>query len=124
MKETFQVPVRRLEEMLRAEGNGMRGRTLIKVDTEGFDHHVLRGLGDLIDHDELVIVTEVVDDWLRKAGSSARGLFEDLVGHGFRAFVPSIRFLGGLKETIHLEPISQVPERSDQFDLWSLPNPG
>jgi FkbM family methyltransferase len=117
VKETIEVLVRRLEDVLGAQDLSMRGRTLIKVDTEGFDHHVIRGMGKLLDHDQLAIVTEVVDDWLRRAGSSARGLFEDLRGRGFRAFLPSFRFRGGLKETLHLEPISQIPERSDQYDL-------
>jgi FkbM family methyltransferase len=107
--DTYEVAVRRLEDVMGAEG--LRGRTLIKMDTEGFEHHVIRGMGRLLDHDQLVIITEVMDDWLRRAGSSTQALFDDLVGRGFRALLPSIRFQG-LKETLHLEPISRVPEHS------------
>jgi FkbM family methyltransferase len=112
--DSFLVPVRRLDEVLGA--GALRGKTLIKVDTEGFDHRVIQGMGSLLDHDQLAIVTEVVDGWLRKAGSSAQALFDDLLGRGFQAWVPSARF-HGISEKLHLEPISQVPNRSDQYDL-------
>jgi FkbM family methyltransferase len=114
VKKSFLVPVHRLDGVL--DGEVPRGKILIKVDTEGFDHRVIQGMGRLLDHDQVAISTEIVDDWLRKAGSSARDLFSDLVGRGFEALLPSIRF-HGVRESLHLEPITQVPDYSKQYDL-------
>jgi FkbM family methyltransferase len=114
VKKSFLVSVRRLDGIL--DGEALNGKTLIKVDTEGFDHRVIQGMGRLLEHDQVAIVTEVMDDWLRKAGSSARNLFDDLVGCGFQALLPTVRF-HGLRETLDLKPISQVPDYSNQYDL-------
>jgi FkbM family methyltransferase len=114
VQRTFAVPIRRLEDVL--GGEPPKTNTLIKVDTEGFDHRVTRGMGRLLESDRLAIVTEVMDDWLRKAGSSAHAFFEDLVGRGFRAFLPRVGFRG-FTERLILEPLSQVPQKSDQYDL-------
>jgi FkbM family methyltransferase len=114
VKTTFAVPVGRLEDIVGPAG--FRTRTLIKVDTEGFDHRVIRGMGRLLEASQLAIVTEVVDEWLRKAGSSAQALFEDMAGRGFQAFTPVAGFRG-FTETLQLEPISQVPDRNEQYDL-------
>lgn len=114
VKETFPVPVRRLEDVL--GGEPLQGRTLIKVDTEGFDHRVIRGMGRLLESPQLIIATEVVDDWLRRSGSSAKDLFDDMVGRGFEAFLPVVAFRG-LKQVLSLRRITQIPEREDQYDL-------
>lgn len=114
VKATFAVPIRRLEDVLGEEMP--RTRTLIKVDTEGFDHRVIRGMGHLLDSAQIAITTEIMDDWLRKADSSAQALFDDLAGRGFQAFLPVVGF-HGLTEILRLEPIAQVPARSDQYDL-------
>jgi hypothetical protein len=114
VRKSFLVPVRRLDGVI--DGEAPRAKILIKVDTEVFDHRVIQGMGRLLDHDQVAISTEIVDDWLRKAGSSARDLFDDLVGRGFQALLPSTRF-HGLRETLYLEPILQVSDYSKQYDL-------
>ena len=114
VKQVFSVPVRRLDELLPREL--FAGRTLVKIDTEGFDHNVVRGMGALLDHERLVISAEFQDAWLRRAGSSAAALFEDLVGRGFRAYLPRLTFRG-VRETLCLEPISRAPDRDGQYDL-------
>jgi FkbM family methyltransferase len=115
VQETFEVSVSRLDEVLSPAD--LRGRVLLKVDTEGFDHRAIRGMGALLDYDQLAISTEIQDEWLRKAGSSAQGLFDDLVGRGFQGFLPSIRF-HGIKETLGLDPIERVPDITGQYDLF------
>lgn len=114
VKAAFPVPIRRLKDVLGGDAPG--ARTLIKVDTEGFDHRVIRGMGRLLESDRLAIATEIVDDWLRKAGSSAQALFDDMVGRGFQAFLPVVGFRG-ITETLRLERITQVPPVSEQYDL-------
>jgi FkbM family methyltransferase len=110
----FEVGVQRLDRIVAAADLGQR--TLVKIDTEGFEHQVVRGMGALLDHSGMAILTEIVDNWLRKAGSSADALFSDLLARGFKAYVPEIRF-EGLRERLHLEPVDRMPVREDQFDL-------
>jgi FkbM family methyltransferase len=115
VQETFTVPVRRLDSVLSPAD--LRGRVLAKIDTEGFEHQVIQGMGALLDHDRLAIFTEVQDDWLRRAGSSAQSLFDDLVGRGFRAYDPRIRFRGLVGQALDLVPLEELPARADQFDI-------
>jgi FkbM family methyltransferase len=112
--ERFEVPVRRLDEVLGSKG--LKGRTLIKIDTEGFDHRVVRGIGKLLEHRELAILTEVMDDWLRRAGSSAQAFFDEMIDRGFEALLPSVRHRG-LRESLRLEPMTRFENRGDQFDI-------
>jgi FkbM family methyltransferase len=105
VKESFPVPIKRLDDVL--GGDAPRGKVLIKVDAEGFDHRVIRGMGRLLESDQLVIATEVVDDWLREAGSSGQALFDDMIDRGFRAFLPSVS-TQGFTDSIHLEPLMKA----------------
>jgi FkbM family methyltransferase len=114
VKQRFTVPVQRLDDVLGPIAPG--GRVLIKIDTEGFEHHVIRGMEQLLENHQVAIVTEIVNDWLQKAGSSAQALFDDLVGRGFRAYRCSTRF-AGLKETLNLEQISKITDLEKSSDL-------
>lgn len=112
--EQFEVPIRRLDRMI--DRSSMTGRLLVKIDTEGYDHNVVRGMGQLLDSPNIAILTEVVDEWLKKTGSSAQRFFDDLTGRGFLAYVPTIRF-SGLTETLDLAPINDISGMQHQFDL-------
>ena len=61
--------------------------TLVKIDVEGYEVSVLKGLEKVLDGN-VAVVTEVSPTWLERAGSSANELFEllashDLMPHGF-----------------------------------------
>ncbi|MGC8638725.1 MAG: FkbM family methyltransferase [Isosphaeraceae bacterium] len=114
VKQTFSVPIKRLDEVL--GGDAPRGKMLVKVDAEGFDHKVIRGLGRLLDFDQLAIATEVVDDWLRKTGSSAQALFSEMIDHGFLAFLPSVK-KQLLTERLHLEPLRRGLPAAGYHDI-------
>ncbi len=109
------VQVRRLDQLLDAAS--LHGRVLVKIDTEGFDHHVIKGMGSLLDHDQLCVLTEVSDSWLRKAGSSAEALFQTMMDHGFRAYVPLPRYAAVVREVLRLSPVEVLPDLGEQYDL-------
>jgi|SoiMethySBSTD1v2_1073268.scaffolds.fasta_scaffold92660_2 FkbM family methyltransferase len=56
---------------------------LIKIDVEGFETRAIRGLTRLIARDRPLIVTEVVDQQLRRAGASAAELFDQMHALGY-----------------------------------------
>jgi FkbM family methyltransferase len=73
---TVRVPVRRLDALVRERG--LRAPSVVKVDAEGFDLDVLRGLGEL--RPALQIV-EFWDDALPFSARGARNRLPDLVAH-------------------------------------------
>ncbi len=86
----------------------LRNRVLVKVDTEGFEHHVLRGLKELMCYKEIGFVIEVTDLWLRETGSSAAELYAELKEQGFQAY--NLRLVySWLRPVLALEPSSVPP---------------
>lgn len=61
-------------------------RVLVKVDTEGFEHHVIRGLKELMSYNDVGFVVEITDEWLRETGSSAEELYAEFRKQGFRPY--------------------------------------
>ena len=60
--------------------------TVIKIDVEGFEVKALNGMRDVLGWPEVMLVCEVNDSMLARAGDSADALFELLSSHGFRPF--------------------------------------
>ena len=61
------VPVRRLDDMVGSIPT--QERVLVKIETEGYEYQVLKGMERLLDHPNLVLVCEVTDTWLRRIGA-------------------------------------------------------
>src|SRR5688572_3870479 len=99
------VPVRVADDLL-ADVH-FPGRVLVKIDTEGFEHHVLRGMRKLRHRDDTYFVVEVNDEWLRATGSGAAGLFEDMAGDGYKPYQVFAGDRG--RRTILLRPIDKAP---------------
>jgi FkbM family methyltransferase len=59
--------------------------TIFKIDVEGFETPVIRGLEKLLDGNVAVVI-EVSKSWLTLAGSSAEELHGLLTGHGFEPY--------------------------------------
>ena len=79
--QTVPVQVRRGDEAL--SGMDSRNATVIKIDVEGFEVPVLKGLGNILDGNVAVII-EVSRLWLERAGNSAEELHSILEAHGLK----------------------------------------
>jgi FkbM family methyltransferase len=78
--QAIEVPVVTIDSQVTG---GSRPR-LIKVDVEGFEQHVLRGMSGLLSSDSPPIVAmELSDRQLRSAGSSVEALLADVKGLGY-----------------------------------------
>ena len=106
-----EVPVSTGDEILK--NTRLTGRILVKIDTEGFEHHVIRGLDKLlVDYDDLGLAVEVTDEWLRQTGSSAAELFEHMNSRGFNAYTPVLRWHRIMTQVLHFQPMEGP---ADQF---------
>jgi FkbM family methyltransferase len=65
--------------------------TIIKIDSEGYEVKVLRGLGDFLDAPELAVLAEVNPTLLQLAGDSHEELGELMAGRGFRPLAFHLR---------------------------------
>jgi len=74
---SVRVPVRRLDSLVREAG--LPPPSVVKIDAEGIDLDVLRGLGELR---PALVQAEFWDDALPLSGPGARNRLSDLVAHG------------------------------------------
>jgi FkbM family methyltransferase len=65
--------------------------TAVKIDVEGFESRVVRGLRGTLSRWKPLVIAEVDDGLLRQAGSSGDELFGLLGGHGYSAFALDAR---------------------------------
>ena len=91
----------------------LRQRVLVKVDTEGFEHHVIRGLKELLSYTDIGLVIEVTDQWLRETGSSAKDLYAELRKCGFQSYGIRVGY-SWFRPVLELHPVDVPP--SDQHD--------
>jgi len=103
-----EVPIRRGDQFAPPADVPM----LVKIDVEGFELEVLKGMPNLLARDNAVFLIEVTDRWLRQAGGSADALFEHFPNHV--ASVPRLTRVGRLR----LDP----PDKSrEQYDVLFTP---
>lgn len=79
---TIPAKVMRADDVL---GN-LAGVVTMKIDVEGFEYRVLKGMERLIQGLRPAIITEVDHRLLAAAGSSARELFALMAAHGYRGY--------------------------------------
>ncbi len=92
--------------------------TLIKIDVEGYEVQVLRGLGSLIARPNVMIVTEIADAKLQRAGHSREELHAFLADHGYAAHTIDVRASRWRKD-LTLHPIPG-PLASVEYDALFL----
>lgn len=112
--EQVTVPVSTLDDEI--EIDHVSGPILLKIDVEGFEHLVIQGANSLLEREDVTVVCEVTDKWLKQAGSSAHQLYEDMIARGYKPFLPSIRFKSLIFESLELQSINELPNRR-QFDI-------
>lgn len=80
--EKVEVPVRRLDEVLKA--SNVSQVDLLKIDVEGHEKPVFEGLGSMLGDGTIRrIMCEFNDPALKQAGTSSRELRDFLIGQGF-----------------------------------------
>ena len=86
---------------------------LVKVDVQGYEAHVLRGMHALIERSpQLTMLFEYTPVSLREAGSDPKQVLDDLRAHGFRLFEISEE----AKRTRSVEP-GELIVRAEEGDL-------
>jgi FkbM family methyltransferase len=114
------VSVRRLDDLI--TDLDPAEPVLVKIDTEGHEYRVLKGMERLLAHPKLVVVCEVTDEWLRRDGASAAAIFALMAEHGYRPFLPSTHFPGPFasyrSRYLKLAPIEGPPtDGRFQYDV-------
>ena len=97
------VPVSTGDEILK--DTELTGRVLVKIDTEGFEYHVIGGLSRLLQYDDLGISVEITDEWLRGLGASADEVFDHLMSRGFKAFQLTVSWRRLFTRVLNLVPL-------------------
>ena len=110
----FKVQINRLDDVISPDQ--LQNRTLIKIDTEGFEHHVLRGMDQILTYPNLAIICEVTDQWLRQTGSSAQQLIDFLTSKGFKPHTLHLSW-SGLTHVLDIRPMTTLPT-DVQYDVF------
>ncbi len=91
------------------------GRVVVKIDVEGLESAVLRGIEKTLERVSMVAM-EVTPGWLIRQGGSVEELYRYMAGLGFRPIVPSISWkLGLFPGELRFLPAEQVEEW--QYDV-------
>jgi FkbM family methyltransferase len=113
----YHVPVCVPDEVLPAD---LRGPATIKIDVEGYELRVLRGLQRTLDRLHPVIFSEVSDDYLRRAGNSVAALFQFMKSIGYTGYeVRATR--QPLRRTLRLVEIYDPATVFDENVVWLHP---
>jgi FkbM family methyltransferase len=97
------------------------GKSILKVDVEGYEFHVLRGLRRTLERVHAAWV-EVTPEWLSAMGERAEDLYRYMAGLGFAACLPRLKWkLKLFSPRLNLDPIASPP--SNQHDVLFVRRP-
>jgi FkbM family methyltransferase len=114
--ERVEVPIIRGDDAMPLD----KGPTVIKIDVEGYEMPVLRGMPRLLGHPNAAVVVEVIESLLQRAGTSTADVLALMRGHGFEPFEfaeTTSRYSKSLKVT----PIVGTPPNYDGDMLFLKP---
>ena len=103
--ETITVPVMRGDDVLSLPGGEV---ALLKVDVEGYELEVLRGLVGVLDRRNTGVIVEVIDSNLRVAGTSGMDLLQFLSDREFKPYEFKVRGTRFGKD-LDVRPLTQLP---------------
>lgn len=100
--EAVTVPVKTLSAIVR-QNLGTCPVTLVKIDVEGWETHVLRGGADLLaSQNAPTLIVEFCEKALKGSGSSCRELYDILKSYGYRLYLIQ-GYTGALSPLDHFE---------------------
>jgi FkbM family methyltransferase len=108
-----QVPMMRIGTLL--ESHGVSGKTFFKIDTQGFELHVLQGLESWLGRrDDWLLKMEFAPQWLDSQGTDALELLKYLdARYEFAEFLERIPF--GMPDT---EALFEYPVQARQMNRF------
>jgi FkbM family methyltransferase len=102
------IPLRRLDDV--AHELKIDRLDFIKIDVEGWETHALRGGEKTIARFKPVIMMEMSERFLQRAGSSRKELIDFLQGHGYTLY------------NQRYAEITRVPEQTLKGDVLAVPS--
>ena len=100
--------------------NMVRNPLVIKIDVEGYEYRVIRGLARILATHRPAVIMEVVPDYLARAGDSTEQLFDLMQGAGYRGYgLTSRRHL--LRHCLKLNPVSKPSMLRQNNVVWLHP---
>ena len=120
-------PIRRLETRVEIGDEqaipGEERLSLIKIDVEGFEEKVLVGLRRTLERRRPMVISEMLETNLARAGSSRTRVFALMTGLGYSAFGLTAR-RRGVSHVLALDPIrSETDLRSCEAEDWLWVDP-
>jgi FkbM family methyltransferase len=106
------VQLRRADDVLQ-EHLPARGRAFVKLDVEGAELMVLKGMPSLVRRENTIFMMEICDEWLRRNGGSASEVFRVMDGAGYRAFLPSLSLVSS---KLKLQPLNCETPATYRYD--------
>jgi FkbM family methyltransferase len=118
---SINVPVQTGDQAL---PNDDRPVVFVKIDVEGFEVRALRGLRETLQRYRPIVVTEVIAEWLERAGSSVAELVDLMRGLDYEGFGLGTR-RRYLRHQLRLTPFrSPADPPSNVFDVAWVPKTG
>lgn len=110
--DAVQVRLTSLDRLAEAKDISWRSGNLswIKIDCEGSEAAVLRGMSRVLSRESPLLWIEVNSGALRVAGSSAEDIVQVLAGSGYKVYRPELSYTGLGQPRIVLRGIVEVPD--------------
>lgn len=88
ISDTFEVQVQTGDSVILKNSTPVK---LIKIDVEGFEYRVLKGISQTLSRWYPIVVLEVAENWLKRAGTSRIEVCDYMRQFGYVAYGPSTR---------------------------------